>query len=303
MEVIRTKNLTKSFGDVLAVDDVSLNVEEGEIYGFLGLNGAGKTTTIRLLLGMIKQNSGSKKLFGKKIDRSTSVWNDVGYLVETPHSYPDLTVTENLELIRRYRKLPDSKPVNEIILKLNLTEYKNRKARHLSLGNNQRLGLAKALIHNPKLLILDEPINGLDPAGIVEIRELLTDLAHNHNTTIFLSSHILSEISKLAARIGIVHKGKLIKELAADQLESQIIKKLIVGANDNNAAYSFLKEHGINVHLNNSELLEITDQKFLKQPELISVMLVNANLPPAKLNIVEEDLETYFLRIIREEAG
>ena len=201
MEVIRTKNLTKSFGDVLAVDDVSLNVEEGEIYGFLGLNGAGKTTTIRLLLGMIKQNSGSKKLFGKKIDRSTSVWNDVGYLVETPHSYPDLTVTENLELIRRYRKLPDSKPVNEIILKLNLTEYKNRKAKHLSLGNNQRLGLAKALIHNPKLLILDEPINGLDPAGIVEIRELLTDLAHNHNTTIFLSSHILSEISKLAARI------------------------------------------------------------------------------------------------------
>ena len=114
---------------------------------------------------------------------------------------------------------------------------------------------------------------------------------------------ILAEISKLAARIGIVHKGKLIKELAADQLESQIIKKLIVGTNDNNAAYSFLKEHGINVHLNNSELLEITDQKFLKQPELISVMLVNANLPPAKLNIVEEDLETYFLRIIREEAG
>jgi ABC-2 type transport system ATP-binding protein len=194
MNIIQTYDLTKTFGDTVAVDHISINVREGEIYGFLGLNGAGKTTLIRLLLGMIKPDSGSISLFGQNAKQGSDIWNNVGYLVETPYAYPNLTVKENLEVFYQLRGLKDRKQIDKIISVLQLDQYKNKKAKYLSLGNSQRLGLAKALLHNPKLLILDEPINGLDPAGIVEVREFLKDLVKNHNTTIFLSSHILSEI-------------------------------------------------------------------------------------------------------------
>jgi len=193
-EVIRTHNLSKHYGKVKAVDGISLNVRKGEIYGFLGLNGAGKTTTIRMLLGMIHPTTGESYLNGEKVNaRMHNLWNHVGYLVEIPYSYPQLTVRENLEIVRRLRFLPDSRAVDSVIEKLQLGPYHNRKAKNLSLGNAQRLGLAKALIHNPDILILDEPANGLDPAGIVEIRELLRDLAFNKGVTIFISSHILGE--------------------------------------------------------------------------------------------------------------
>ena len=179
-EIIRTDNISKYFGEVKAADNISLSVRKGEIYGFLGLNGAGKTTTIRMLLGMIKPTSGESYLNGEKVDaNSHNLWNSVGYLVEIPYSYPELTVRENLEIVRRLRLLPDSNSVDKVIKKLKLEAYQDRKAKNLSLGNAQRLGLAKAIIHNPDILILDEPANGLDPAGIVEIRELLHDLAFN----------------------------------------------------------------------------------------------------------------------------
>jgi len=152
MNIIQTENLTKKFGDFKAVDNVSINVRIGEIYGFLGLNGAGKTTTIRLLLGMIKPNAGSISLFGQSTKQAAKIWNDVGYLVETPYSYPDLTVKENLEVFHRLRGLKDKKLIDNVIDKLQLSQYKDKKAKYLSLGNCQRLGLAKALIHKPKLL-------------------------------------------------------------------------------------------------------------------------------------------------------
>ncbi len=298
MNVIQTEKLTKKFGDTIAVDNVSINVREGEIYGFLGLNGAGKTTTIRLLLGMIQSDSGSISLFGQNAKQASDIWNDVGYLVETPFSYPNLTVRENLEVFYQLRGLKDRKQIDKIISVLQLGQYKNKKAKHLSLGNNQRLGLAKALIHNPKLLILDEPINGLDPAGIVEVREFLKDLVKNHHTTIFLSSHILSEISKVATRIGIVHAGKLIKEINTNELEHQIIKKLCVNTNDNHKALQILKDHDYTASINENGFVESTEVKAIQQPESISTLLVNSGLPPKMLNVFEEDLETYFLRMI-----
>src|SRR3989339_695856 len=179
-DVITTEKLSKRYKDVLAVSEISLNVRKGEIYGFLGLNGAGKTTTIRMLLGMINPICGSSFINGQKVHpNNTSLWKEIGYLVEIPYSYPDLTVKENLEIIRRLRFISDKTVVSSIIDRLKLTQYANRKAKNLSLGNAQRLGLAKALIHNPNILILDEPTNGLDPAGIYEIRELLNDLAKN----------------------------------------------------------------------------------------------------------------------------
>lgn len=298
MNVIQAEKLTKKFGDTIAVDDVSINVREGEIYGFLGLNGAGKTTTIRLLLGMIKPHSGSISLFGQNAKQASRVWNDVGYLVETPYSYPNLTVKENLEVCYQLRGLKDKKQIDKIISVLQLGQYENKKAKFLSLGNSQRLGLAKALIHNPKLLILDEPINGLDPAGIVEIREFLKDLVKNHNTTIFLSSHILSEISKVATRIGIVHNGKLMKEINTNELEHQIIKKLFVNTSDNHKAIQILNGKDFTVAINELGLIESLENKAITEPETISTILVNSGLPPKMLNVIEEDLETYFLRMI-----
>ncbi len=298
MNIIQTENLTKKFGDTIAVDDVSINVRKGEIYGFLGLNGAGKTTTIRLLLGMIKSDSGTISLFGQKVEPASQIWNNVGYLVETPYSYPDLTVKENLEVFYQLRGLKDKNQIDRIISVLQLEQYRNKKAKYLSLGNCQRLGLAKALIHNPKLLILDEPINGLDPAGIVEIREFLKDLVKNHNTTIFLSSHILSEISKVATRIGIVHNGRLIKEINTNELEHQIIKKLCINTFDNRKALQLLNDKDYSASINELGLIESIDSKAINQPENISTLLVNSELPPKMLNVFEEDLEAYFLRMI-----
>ena len=226
MDIIHTEDLTKQFGPVTAVNKISMHVREGEIYGFLGLNGAGKTTLIRLLLGMINPNEGYARLFGKPVKQASGIWQHVGFLVETPHAYPNLTVRQNLEIYFRLRGLKEKKPIDKILARLYLERYAERKAKNLSMGNKQRLGLAKALMHHPKLLILDEPVNGLDPAGIVEIRDFLKDLVKNHGTTIFLSSHILSEMARLATRIGIVHEGALIKEIDTKELEDQIIRKL-----------------------------------------------------------------------------
>jgi len=299
MNILQTKNLTKKFKDTVAVDNVSICVKQGEIYGFLGLNGAGKTTTIRLLLGMIKPDSGTCELFEEEPKQATKIWNDVGYLIETPFSYPNLSVIENLEVIYKLRGLSDKYIINEIIERLKLNQYKNKKVKDLSLGNKQRLGLAKALIHKPKLLVLDEPINGLDPAGIVEIRNLLIELAEKHNTTIFLSSHILSEIAKLTTRIGVIHNGALIKEIKSTELDSQIIKKLCISTNDNEKAIQLLREKGFECQTNNDKI-EIPDISAINQPETIALILFQNQVIPKLLYVFEEDLEHYFLRIIKE---
>jgi ABC-2 type transport system ATP-binding protein len=209
MEVIRTINLTKTYGEINAVDNLNLSVKQGEIFGFIGLNGAGKTTAIRMLLGMIAPTSGECYIQGQRVRAGNiNIWHDVGYIVETPYSYPELTVRENLEIIRKLRGIKDKACVAWIIRKLKLEEYELKKAKHLSLGNAQRLGIAKAIIHKPRILILDEPTNGLDPAGIVEVRKLLKDLTEKSGVTVFISSHKLDEISKITTNIGIIHNGK-----------------------------------------------------------------------------------------------
>ncbi len=190
--VINTKNLAKHYGRLRAVDNVTINVKKGEIYGFLGLNGAGKTTTIRMLLGLINPTSGEAFLNGVKVNPGNpGMWNNVGYLVEIPYSYPDLTVRENLEIIRRLRFIKERKSVDSILGKLKLDRYSEIRCKNLSQGNAQRLGLAKALIHNPEILLLDEPANGLDPEGIVEIREMLRNLAVNKGVTVLIFLYFL----------------------------------------------------------------------------------------------------------------
>jgi ABC-2 type transport system ATP-binding protein len=217
---IETHGLSKFYGQVHAVDSVSLRIVPGEIYGFVGRNGAGKTTTIRALLGMIRPSAGSITVLGTTVTvPGRGPWRDVGYLVEGPAAYPELTVRENLEVARRLQGVADSTATSRTIELLGLTPYADRRAGHLSTGNLQRLGLARALLHQPRLLILDEPANGLDPAGVVEIRELLAGMARADGVTVLMSSHMLSEVDHLATRIGIIHQGRMLDELTAERLE------------------------------------------------------------------------------------
>lgn len=218
---ISTRALVKGYRDVTAVDSLDLDVRRGEIYGFLGRNGAGKTTTIRMLLGLIRPSSGEVTVLGRRVmPGETGVFSRVGSLVETATAYPNLTVRENLEIHRRLTGSP-RRAVGDSIALLRLDPYAERRAGQLSLGNKQRLALARALLHSPDLLVLDEPANGLDPAGIVEIRGLLRSLADQRGVTVFMSSHILAEVAHLADRIGIVHRGRLIEESSRDELATK----------------------------------------------------------------------------------
>ncbi|HEY7092813.1 MAG TPA: ABC transporter ATP-binding protein [Ktedonobacterales bacterium] len=310
---ISADGLTKRYGAVRAVDDVSLRVRRGEIYAFLGLNGAGKTTTIRMLLGMIRPTSGAASLLGKPVHADAGdLWAQVGYLVETPHAYPELTVRENLEVFRRLRGLRDTATVERAIERLELGAYADRRAGTLSLGNAQRLGLAKALLHDPALLLLDEPANGLDPAGVVEIRELLRELAHERGVTIFLSSHLLSEVARIATRFGVIHQGRLIEELSADEMEQRRVRWLLVDARDREGARSALTAAGLVVddcaghgtgENETTGALHLSSVEAINHPEDIARRLVGAGIALTRLSVEEEDLETQFLRLVGATPG
>jgi ABC-2 type transport system ATP-binding protein len=296
---IETNNLVKRFGDVTAVDGLSLRVERGEIYAFLGLNGAGKTTTIRLLLGMIRPTAGEAYVLGNKIGPGEKkTWASVGYLVETADAYPELTVRQNLEAMRRLRPGVEPKAVDGVIEQLGLTAYAHRRAGTLSHGNAQRLGVAKALLHNPELLILDEPANGLDPAGIVEMRNLLLRLAREQGVTIFMSSHILGEVSRLAQRIGIIHEGRLVQELDVTDLERNRLQQLLIRTRDCQAACTTLRRAGFGAEMTTNGAIAVKETAAIERPDEVATHLVNAGCAPTMLVTEQEDLEHYFLRLI-----
>ena len=305
-EAIKTINLSKKYGKNLVVDDLNISIDSGEIVGFLGLNGAGKTTTMRMLLGLIKPTSGECYIQGNKVDRyNLEVLNEIGYIIETPYSYPDLTVKENLEIVSTLRGIRNKDVVDWVTEKLKLNQYKDKKVKHLSLGNVARLGIAKAIIHKPKILILDEPTNGLDPLGVIEVRALLKELANNLGTTVLISSHKLEEISKIATRIVIIHEGRLIREVESKELDLYLEKKLWVSGSDNKAIKAVLSNNGYQVNFksdleNNSCYLELIDTKSVESSEEIATLLVNAGYPPKILTVEKEDLENYFLRILND---
>ena len=301
---IETHDLGKTYGSVCAVEHLSLRVAEGEIYAFLGLNGAGKTTTIRMLLGMIAPTTGYATVLNTRVRRGQrEPWAGVGYLVETPRAYPELSVRENLEAARRLHPGTPPRAVGQMIERLGLSTYADRPAGHLSLGNAQRLGLAKALLHGPRLLLLDEPANGLDPAGIVEIRELLLALTREQGLTVFMSSHILAEVARLAQRIGIIHQGRLLQELSVAELERNRRRRLVVRARDLAAAQAALSAAGQPAERLADGSLVLTSASALDGPEEISRLLVTAGAPPTQLLVDEEALEPYFLRLVGAEGG
>jgi ABC-2 type transport system ATP-binding protein len=301
---IETENLGKHYGTVKAVEHLSLRVAEGEIYAFLGLNGAGKTTTIRMLLGMIRPTTGSATVLKTRVRLgSREPWESVGYLVEVPHSYPELSVVENLEAARRFHPGTPRAAVGRIIERLGLSEYADRRTGNLSQGNAQRLGLAKALIHGPKLIFLDEPANGLDPAGIVEIRELLLELTREQGVTVFMSSHILAEVSRLAQRIGIIHNGRLLQELNIAELERNRRRRLWLRARDIGAAQRALIAAGQPAEILQDGSIELRSAAAVERPDEINSLLVNAGAPPTQLIVEEEELEQYFLRLVGMDEG
>lgn len=297
---IQTHGLAKSYGPIRAVEGLSLRVEAGEIYGFLGLNGAGKTTTIRMLLGMISPSAGEAQVLGQTVGPSSGPWESVGYLVENPTAYTSLTVRENLEAVRRLRPSVPKDAVDRAMARFDITRYAGRRAGTLSHGNMQRLGLARAMLHDPRLVILDEPANGLDPAGIVEIRELLRRLAHEQGVTVFMSSHILAEMARVVDRVGIIHRGRLVRELDAAELEKERLRRLVVRTADLDAAAAALRGAWYdNIRLEDGALI-LDGPEALAHPDQVALRLAEAGQPPRHLAVEQEDLESYFLRLINE---
>jgi len=292
---IATHEVTKRYRDVVAVDRLDLTVRRGEIYGFLGRNGAGKTTTIRMLLGLIQPSEGDIDVLGKRVQPgATELFAHVGYLVESATAYPNLTVRENLDIQRRLTGAPHT-AVGDAIELMRLGPNASRRAGVLSLGNKQRLSLARALLHRPELLVLDEPANALDPGGIVEVRELLRSLAAERGVTVFMSSHILAEVAHLADRIGIVHEGRLLEELDREELRTKERLYVEVGTSDSERAAALLADAGYARVERVDGRLRVFDAEE-RVPEIARV-LVNSGLDITRLAAVHEDLEAHFLRL------
>ena len=299
--VIRTHHLTRRYGQVTAVDDVELSVAAGEVYGFLGRNGAGKTTLIRLLLGLIRPTAGAVEVLGRPVgggrDGEAPPWSRVGYLVEAPGLYPDLTVLDHLRIASWYRGLTPP-ALEDVLTRLALARYACVRTRALSMGNRQRLGLALALVHRPALVVLDEPVSGLDPAGVVQVRELLRELADGGGT-VFMSSHILGEVARLADRVGIIHQGRLIEELSADRLRAAGHQRLVSAVRDPaqaGQAARALRAADLDVEVQGTRLI-CSGDRAVQQPEQVATLLVQAGTPPSYLALEHEDLEQHFLRL------
>jgi ABC-2 type transport system ATP-binding protein len=228
-------------------------------------------------------------------------WDRVGYLVDSPAPYPGLTVLENLRSAARLRGVGDD-AVTRAVERLALGRYSERKARSLSQGNRQRLGLAMALFHEPELVILDEPGNGLDPAGVVEVRDLLRSLAAERGVTVLMSSHILAEVDRLATRVGIIHRGRLIEELSTEEMERRRERRLIVEARDTDGARALLATAGYEPAAANGCLV-LTQARAVQRPDDVAAALAAGGHPPTKLAVEQEDLEEHFLRLTSHEEA
>lgn len=296
--VVKTNNLTKTYGNIYALNQVTINVEKGAIYGLVGDNGAGKSTLLKLLVGHSIKTSGELYLFHshneKELERERK---RLGALVEHTGFYPELTVMQMLEYYRIQRGIPGKSKVNEIINTVKLDEKRNSKCKTLSLGQKQRLGLAIALIGEPELLILDEPINGLDPSGILEIRNLLLKLNHEKNMTILLSSHILSELEHLATSYGFLSKGRLVEEISATSLQEKCSDSIEYKVSDPATFIALLdkyyKADVCKLLANNS--IRIYNPKQLT--EAYSKLAGDNNIYILGLTTIKSSLEDYYMNL------
>ncbi len=293
--ILEIQNLSKQYGTIQAVRDVSLKIKQGEIYGFLGANGAGKTTTIRMLMGLIKPSKGEIRLFGQSlVTHRAQLLARVGALVETPSAYTHLTGYENLELTRRLIAVPKNR-INAVLSQVGLQDAANRVVREYSLGMKGRLAIAAALLGEPELLILDEPTNGLDPSGIREIRDFLRSLP-KQGVTVMVSSHILSEIEQVASTIGIISNGAMQFEGALATLRARFQNRLRIEVNNTKQAMQIL-EHFSPAQIE-PNILELNAEK----PQIASInqLLVEAKIEVSHLELTRLSLEQIFLEITKE---
>jgi len=294
--VLKTYNITKKYGEQLAVDNVNMTIKKGDIYGFIGKNGAGKTTLIRLITGLIHKSGGEIELLGANEENELNKARTmVGSLIESPSFYTNMTARENLEVSRLVRNIPGKKCIDEVLELVGLKDVEKKKVKNFSLGMRQRLGIANALMGNPKLLILDEPINGLDPMGIVEIRELLKKINKEKDMTILISSHILSELSELATTYGIISNGKLIEEITAKQLSEKCRQYIDLKVDDTARAVILLeRELGISDY----EVLEDSNIKVFSNLDNVgevNSLLSRSGIIVESISVKGENLEEYFM--------
>jgi len=297
---IETNHLDFSFGKLKVLNDLSINVSQESIYGFLGPNGAGKSTTIRALLGLYKTKENHVKIFGKSINNENlSILKRIGALVESPTLYDHLSGFDNLEITRKLRGIPQNR-TSEALKTVNLLQDARRPVKHYSMGMKQRLGLALTIISEPDLLILDEPTNGLDPHGIIEIRELLLFLKKEKGTTIFISSHILSEIERIASHVGIINKGKLLFQGTLEDLREIGVSTVYIETSELEKGLKLLQENNFPLaKLNKSNMIE-TDIENKEEINKITRLLVKNDVPIFGISNSKKDLEQLFLDITKE---
>ena len=301
--VIETRNLSKIYSKDTVVNSVDMHVEKGKIYGLLGKNGAGKTTTMCMLLNLISPSSGEILLFGKNPGKySTEVYSKIGSIIETPGFYENLTAYENLKVLAKLRGNYNPQNINLVLEMVNLENAKSKKFKDFSLGMKQRLGIAAAIMHTPELLILDEPINGLDPIGIKEIRTLLKRLTHEFGITILISSHILSEIENIADIIGFMDEGVLIEEISKEDLFKRLDKFVEFEVSDIDLACEILKKLELKENYDfiidrNEGILRLYSCMELR--DRFNAIFVNSGINVKKVNLCEENLENFFLRMIQ----
>lgn len=297
--VLKTHNISKKYGNQLAVNNVNMTIKKGQIYGFIGQNGAGKTTLIRMITGLIHRTSGELELLGASGESNLNEARTlIGSLVEMPAFYGNMTAKENLEVSRLVRNIAGKQCLDEVLNLVGLVDVGKKKFKNFSLGMKQRLGIANALLGNPSFLILDEPINGLDPLSIVEIRELLKKVNKEKDVTILISSHLLSELSELATCYGIINNGKLIEEISSEELKEKCKKYIEIQVDDTKSAVVLLERE-----LNITDYVVLQDNIIKVYSHLDSVGKINTLLSTKGIVVEKivskgQNLEEYFLNTV-----
>ena len=298
MNIIETENLTKQYGTTTVVDNINLHVPKGKIYGLLGRNGAGKTTAMKMMLQLVYPTGGAIRLFGTDYKEHThSLYGKIGSIIETPGFYSNLTGYENLKIIAKLRGQLSKDSVQEALRVVGLEKETRKVFADYSLGMKQRLGIAAAIMHESELLILDEPINGLDPIGISEIRSFLSELSHSKGTTILISSHVLNEIEQIADIIGVMHEGRLIEEVNMAELHKRNRRYIEFDLSNVEIAAKILENHyQIKDYSIQGNTIKIYD--FTHNSGEINKAFVENGLLVTKINTNEENLENYFSGLI-----
>lgn len=301
--VIETRNLTKAFKGKAAVDGVNVHVKKGEIYGFVGPNGAGKSTVMKMLLNLTRPDSGEVLLWGEKIeDGSFECLKRIGSLIESPYFYEKITGRQNLELHCEYMGFHNKDRIDEVLQMVDLHDIEGKAVSHYSMGMKQRLAIARAILTRPELLILDEPINALDPEGIREMRDLFCRINRECNTTVFISSHILSEVEQIADTVGIIQNGKLLKEVAMADIHKYQTDYIELEVEDiRRAGYLLEQEMGItDFKVMSDTVIEIYDLS--KSVKEISAVLVRNDAGILSIGKKQNSLEDYFFQVLKEQG-